>query len=493
MKRFSSSVQTSLDSIVDTTEDPTKDLSDWELKMSKLMGLNSEESIDAENNTNLAQEEPFNLLATDSPQESRTEQPISANPLAKLGLVATVTLGIVVLAGVFLSQIINGGHRPANQGKSLALEQKAPAKSESQELATQVEELKTKLALSGQIEAMKAAQETLRRTPRTVSVSPFKTPIAATGSVKIVYVPKTKIVTVERIVKVPQPRNSQPALVSRAIAQPIPAKSTNQPKINPTAPQEPSVVATSPEPVATPSSLKQVSNPILANSVPNKIEEVKSSIPAGTTVKAVLATSVFGETTISANNTSNEKEKNIFVVRLIEPLKSIDGVIVFPENTELLTEINTLSEQGLLQLNVLKVVRKNNAALTEMSLPKNALTISSVEGKPLIASQHPNQSSAVAGLDVGLFFLGGLSKIAELTNRTQAQVVTSNAAGSVITNANPKNNIVAGFIEGGSSSVVPQIAQRNQQAISTMTQRTNIWFIPAETQVEVHVNQLLQF
>jgi hypothetical protein len=47
-------------------------------------------------------------------------------------------------------------------------------------------------------------------------------------------------------------------------------------------------------------------------------------------------------------------------------------------------------------------------------------------------------------------------------------------------------------MEGGTSSVVPQIAQRNQQAIAQMMQRTNIWFLPAGTEVEVYINQLLQ-
>lgn len=158
-----------------------------------------------------------------------------------------------------------------------------------------------------------------------------------------------------------------------------------------------------------------------------------------------------------------------------------------------MAQVSSISEQGLLSLNVVKVVRKNNGTLTEIDLPKNAITITNVEGKPLIASQHPNNSSNIAGLDIGLFILGGLGKIAELTNRTESQVVTNNAAGSIITNANPKSNVLAGFIEGGSNSIVPQIAQRNQQAISTMMQRTNIWFLPAETEIEVHVNKLLQF
>lgn len=53
--------------------------------------------------------------------------------------------------------------------------------------------------------------------------------------------------------------------------------------------------------------------------------------------------------------------KDVFVVRLQEPLKSIDGKVVLPANTEFLTQISSISEQGLVQLDVVKVIRKTMA------------------------------------------------------------------------------------------------------------------------------------
>jgi hypothetical protein len=214
-------------------------------------------------------------------------------------------------------------------------------------------------------------------------------------------------------------------------------------------------------------------------------------VAAGVTAKAVLATAVFGETMQSANN-QNDSEKNVFVVRLQEPLKSVDGAIALPENTELLTEIKSLSEQGLIQLRVIKGVIQENGKLTEINLPPNSMIVRAPEGQPLIANQYPNQESSITGMDMGLFLVGGLGKVAELMNRTESQVITSSASGSIISNANPKSNVLAGILEGGANTIVPQIAQRNQQSISQMMQRTNIWFIAAGTEVEVYVNQLLQ-
>jgi hypothetical protein len=48
-------------------------------------------------------------------------------------------------------------------------------------------------------------------------------------------------------------------------------------------------------------------------------------------------------------------------------------------------------------------------------------------------------------------------------------------------------------VEGGLKSIVPQIAQRNQQAISQMMQNTNVWMIPAGQEVEIYINRTIQF
>jgi len=142
-------------------------------------------------------------------------------------------------------------------------------------------------------------------------------------------------------------------------------------------------------------------------------------------------------------------------------------------------------------LNVVKMVLHNQGGLTEQSLPPNAIVLRAPQGKPLIGQQFPNRSSSIASMDLGLFVLGGLGKAAELVNRTQSQVVTTTAAGTIINNSNPPNDIAAGILEGGVSTIVPQISQRNQQAISQMNQRNNLWFLPAGTQVELYINQAI--
>jgi hypothetical protein len=475
--------------------DPPTDVAAWEQRMAKLVGLSAEEELPLSLvNTSPDEEETdfadLNPLSPDSPQSSRTAEPLSANPLAKLGLVGSATLAIVLLAGIFLSQIMGGGHHTASKSVPAATPTATP-KNETQLLSGEVETLKTKLALAEQAEAVRRAQETLRREPLSPSTVVRMPVPSQTMGVRTVYVPR--IITVEKIVKVPQTVSAAPKLAPNPPSSTTSRSSSSQ-RIVKTSPQRsPSPLVQTPiPPQSTPATSLPTPQVTPLQPLPSPPETKNpTSVAAGVTAKAVLATAVFGETMQSANN-QNDNEKNVFVVRLQEPLKSVDGAIALPENTELLTEIKSLSEQGLIQLRVIKGVIQENGKLTEIDLPPNAMIVRAPEGQPLIANQYPNQESSITGMDMGLFLLGGLGKVAELINRTESQVITTSASGSIISNANPKSNVLAGVLEGGANTVVPQIAQRNQQSISQMMQRTNIWFIAAGTEVEVYVNQLLQ-
>ena len=462
---------------------------DWESKMAKLVGLTQDYALD---HAEIEDKSWGKMPSPSQPLESPTEEPLSANPFAKLGLVGMGTLSIILVAGAFLSQIMNSGYQtPTNN--PIATEVPTEAKNDTATLSTEIESLKTKLALSDQTEAIKAAQQALRQNR---TISPTSVPqTKPQTTVQTVYVPR--IVTVERVVKVPQP-----PIIVRQPSTPIKPKKEQIPSKIATLEKNNQKVVQAPQPHIPPVFKPVVSPPISTPVIPQQTVQKPVSRPipppsikpvaAGNSVRAVLATAIFGETMMFNSGDPNQEGKNIFVVRLQEPLKTVDGAIALPENTELLAEIRSLSEQGLLQLAVKKVILSVNNNPTEITLPKNAIAVRAIEGKPLIASQFPNQVSSITSMDAGLFILGGLGKAAELFNRTQSQVVTTSQAGSIVSNNNPQRNILAGVMEGGTSSVVPQIAQRNQQAIAQMMQRTNIWFLPAGTEVEVYINQLLQ-
>jgi hypothetical protein len=487
--------------------EPEIDLLDWESRIAQLVGFEQESP---------QQETTSFELDYSQPEELETEQSLSSNPFAKLALVGGATLAVVVIAGVFLSQIMNStNQRPRSNLVSPTVPSPAISEAPEVNLAQEVEILKTKLALAEQVQTVRAAQENLRNrpaarvetppvresTPTTLATSP--PPIVrveriiqqpASPSVPIIEQPPSPSVSIPPIAMDSTP----PPIVIPAVSPPDPLKewtrlaklgsygqvnTTGQSRVN-TALSVPEIKThgTNLQPEPTPPqpeilvSQRQSQNP--------------KSVKVGTSAKAVLATAIFGETTRARNNNSQEDD-HLFVVQLKEPLKSIDGAIAVPANTELLGEVRSISEQGLLQLNVVKIISEEKGELIERTLPKNAIVLRAPQGKPLIANQYPNQAASIAGMDTGLFILGGIGKAAELFNRAETEVSIEGGS-TVVTNTNNRRNIPAGILEGGLRSIVPQISQRNQQAISQMMQRSNIWFIPAGQEVEIYVNRTVK-
>ncbi|ABA22491.1 conserved hypothetical protein [Trichormus variabilis ATCC 29413] len=489
---------------------PEVDAFDWESHMAKLVGLAAEPTKE------VAEIAPTNQTSSAPPQEVQTEQPLASNPFAKLALVGTGTLVLVVIAGGFLSQIMSANNQKPTQNPATVSQPEAAATNFTPKpnLEQEVETLKTKLALAEQTQAVKVAQQNLRNAAR-VSVPQTNNPVTPLASpTTSTSAPRTVII--ERPAQNPYPPAPMP--VASSASPQLPPPPLAQPNSAPTPPNpweewsrmaklgsygqanavdQPSMTVSSPPPLNVPrpttnSNGEQPPQPP-SSLISQRQSRSPQSLKVGTSAKAVLATAVFGETTRGrGNNDDNNENKNLFVVRLREPLKSVDGTIALPANTELLTELRSVSEQGVMQLNIAKMIVENNGELSERDIPNNALAIRGSKGSPLLARQYPDRGSSIAGMDAGLFILGGVAKAAELFNRTESQITTSTGAGTTISSTNPQRNLAAGIVEGGLNSVVPQISQRNQQAIAQMMQQTNVWLLGAGTEVEIYVNQPIQ-
>ncbi|WP_445627039.1 TrbI/VirB10 family protein [Nostoc sp. DSM 114167] len=523
-----------------TTDDrqPEVESGDWESRMSRLVGFEEESSSDTEKSEDSAT--PPESLSL--PQEVQTKQALSSNPFAKLGLVGSATLAIVLVGGVFLSQLMSGSNQKPKTIVSPPVQEQPTDESISQQMEAQVDTLKTKLALTEQAQMVKDAQQQLRiakSTPTVALQQPSVRQKAIPTPPPTAYVPRT--VTVERVIRVPA---SQPSRSPQLpVVKPNPQTVVNVTPVIPPSPPSPfaewarlaklgsygqvnpsnqptSNIATlepatnaQPQQEATNSNPEQ-NTPQQDNSAVSQAQpQGEKSVAVGSSAKAVLATAIFGETTNKSGGGGDADEaKNVFVIRLKEPLKSTDGAVALPANTEFLAEIGSLSEQGLLQMNVVKVISQNNGNRTERSLPNNAIILRGTQGKPLIANKYPGQSSSIASMDAGLFVLGGIGKAAELINRPDTKLVpysitstspnptednpnntTSSTSTGLVSETDNRRNLGAAVLEGGMNSVVPQIAQRNQQAIAQMSQQGGVWFLPAGTNIEIYVNQATQF
>ncbi|NJN10574.1 MAG: TrbI/VirB10 family protein [Richelia sp. RM2_1_2] len=538
-----------------SSQNSETELTEWEMRMAKLVGL--DESTPAEMEIEDASITDVNPQ-TDEPNNNVTSQPLSANPFAKAGLVAAATLAVVMFAGGFLSQLMSNDTKPTQNTIATPILPQAETKPRQQQLEEQVEGLKTKLALSEQLEAVKSAQEKLRMvkpTSSTPSIAAKPTPeiqpqtiprdlsmprIRAKPQIpptRIVEVPK--IVTVERIVNVPQSTNDSGSISRSAMLSRSQKVSTSQPQktlpILPPAPASQTLVEiappepnpmqewtrlaklgsygqvsvnekqivknrTSPSQVAVERDVKEKetqSKPVRETQTRRATESVRrnpQTIPVGNSARAVLNTAIYGETTKSGReDTENSNNNNVYVVSLKQSLKAADGTVALPIGSQILTKIDSISENGLMQLEIVKIMKRENGELAEKNVPQNALMIRGKNGKPLIANQYSNSGSSMALMDAELFALGGLGKAAEIINRTESQVVTGENGTVAVTNVNRNPSTAAAILEGGMKTVIPQITRRNQRAMSEMSRKTNIWFLPPGKEVEIFVNQETEF
>ncbi|NJM19997.1 MAG: TrbI/VirB10 family protein [Richelia sp. SM1_7_0] len=538
-----------------SSQNSETEITEWEMRMAKLVGL--DESTPAEMEIEDASITDVNPQ-TDEPNNNVTSQPLSANPFAKAGLVAAATLAVVMFAGGFLSQLMSNDTKPTQNTIATPILPQAETKPRQQQLEEQVEGLKTKLALSEQLEAVKSAQEKLRMvkpTSSTPSIAAKPTPeiqpqtiprdlsmprIRAKPQIpptRIVEVPK--IVTVERIVNVPQSTNDSGSISRSAMLSRSQKVSTSQPQktlpILPPAPASQTLVEiappepnpmqewtrlaklgsygqvsvnekqivknrTSPSQVAVERDVKEKetqSKPVRETQTRRATESVRrnpQTIPVGNSARAVLNTAIYGETTKSGReDTENSNNNNVYVVSLKQSLKAADGTVALPIGSQILTKIDSISENGLMQLEIVKIMKRENGELAEKNVPQNALMIRGKNGKPLIANQYSNSGSSMALMDAELFALGGLGKAAEIINRTESQVVTGENGTVAVTNVNRNPSTAAAILEGGMKTVIPQITRRNQRAMSEMSRKTNIWFLPPGKEVEIFVNQETEF
>ena len=483
----------------------------WESQMAKLVGLEEaslSNTVDAKSLTR----------TSDITEEEKTppKQQLSSNPFAKLGLVSSATLLVAMLVGIFLSQITNIGQAKPSQDELIAtpeLPEQTPTESQVEDLQGEVEVLKTKLALARQIEAVKVAQQTLKQDPQKPLPTVTKTIPKEPTSLKVPTPrpPVTPPVSEPRIVYVERSAPPKPVTPPQETKKLDPqkewmrlAKLGSYGQVSATSDPVRSYQARNsiPNPQSTPSTQQTKSpdsNLRLSPQVkplPDRVA-TRSTLPRqdrkfvaiGSTAKAVLATAVYAETN---NAQDSNQEEPVFVANLQEPLKAANGEIALPVDTKLLLQVSSLSDRGLMRLKVVKVITENNGSSSEKSLPANAIAINAPQGKPLLAEKYSNKSGSIAFKDAQLFLLGGLGRAAEIHNRTESEVVTINGGSTVVSSNSADKDLLAGAVQGGIETLAPKLAQRNEQQIAKMLQRSNVWLISAGTKIELYVNKDIQ-
>jgi hypothetical protein len=208
-------------------------------------------------------------------------------------------------------------------------------------------------------------------------------------------------------------------------------------------------------------------------------DDRQHALTVGTRAAGELVTPV----TIAESRTTDR-----FTIKLTEPLMDNQGQIALPEGSELVVQVDSVSETGQVHLSAIAATWAIDGQQRELMLPPGAIQVRGEEGEPLVAEHFDDRGEAIAGMDAGQFLLGAAGRAAQLYTRSGSQIQTRGST-TVISEENPDPNILAGLVEGGTDAVLESIQERNQRAIERMEEQPNIRFIETGTEVEIFVNQ----
>jgi hypothetical protein len=230
---------------------------------------------------------------------------------------------------------------------------------------------------------------------------------------------------------------------------------------------------------------------LISQSSPPILEDAEAAILEGSSTPQSLIAGTSSPGILLTPIVLNESEgQDQFAVILSEPLTDSRGAIAFPAGTQLLVQVDNVSETGQVHLSATTATWDVNGQQQELILPTGVIQVRGEVGEPLIAEHYEDRGDEIVAMDAGQFLLGAIGRAAELYTRSDTRVQTRGSS-TVITEDNPEPNILAGLIEGGTDAILDTIQERNQRAVERLEEIPNARFVEAGTPVEIFVNQSL--
>lgn len=217
----------------------------------------------------------------------------------------------------------------------------------------------------------------------------------------------------------------------------------------------------------------------------------------GTKAEGVLQTPIIVDqpiqqkTLLKPKSATDASQIDRFVVVLSEPLNAHDRTVALPACTEVVTQVNSVSDNGLIKLDAVSAIVNHDRQRTEIALPAGTIQIRGREGSPLIADRHHDKQSEISSRNAEMVALNGIRRASEIYTRSDRNLIINN--GSILTgNRRSGSDVLAGVLQGVSESLIDRAAERNERAISELQSRPDIYQLKAGTPVEVYINYPVQ-
>jgi hypothetical protein len=159
------------------------------------------------------------------------------------------------------------------------------------------------------------------------------------------------------------------------------------------------------------------------------------------------------------------------------------GGMSIPANTKIQAQI-TVASNGMLRIGDAKIAIGGE----ERSISLGNLMLVGTNNQPLVAELKQFNNDEINRRDMQTALIGGLQGLGKILTQSnnQTQITTSGTAISTTT-SNP--NVLGGVLDGASSTLVQQWAQRNQAQIQRLENNARVWFLPAGSRVSLYTTK----
>jgi hypothetical protein len=207
-----------------------------------------------------------------------------------------------------------------------------------------------------------------------------------------------------------------------------------------------------------------------------------------TVLPGAMATATLQTPIFWAQDLKAEQQPQRFSIRLNEAIPSANGTIALPAGTQLIAQVSSISESGMVQLAVTHAVIETPQGGQVVDLPPEAVLMTGDEGKPILAELQNSGRRQVARMDVQTALFGALGQVGQLLNRPRNESTTTSPYLSSTAITNGDTNIVGGILQGAFGSLTQQVQQRHQQERQDILNRPNLWIVPAGQRLQVFVH-----
>lgn len=211
-------------------------------------------------------------------------------------------------------------------------------------------------------------------------------------------------------------------------------------------------------------------------------ERAPQYLVIGSSTKATLVTPL-----LIAQDKPNKNLR--FVAQLNEPIKSNTGEIAIPTGTQVAIVTNAVDGGFGMDAEVVAILKDG----TEYPIAPGTITVLASKGDPLIARPYKGKGGEIARYDITLGAIAGLAKIGEIINQPDS-TTTQNLplGGTVSTTSGTQRNISGAFLEGAFTALGSSVGKRTNTAVTEVTARPNVWYVPANTKVTLRVNRSIK-